>query len=368
VAAVVGHSFGELTALCIAGVYSISDAIKLISGRARLICDSWGSDSGSMMAVEGNLENVRELLAMSRSVSSGESDASIACYNGPRSFTLGGSAKVIQSVEDLVKKKSQFSCIRMKRLNVTNAFHSALVDPLMNDLETPGQKIVLNKPIIQIERETESKSTCKLESGLVAQHLRNPVFFNHAVHRISKEFPTAIWLEAGSNSTVTTMARRALRNSNSDHHFQSVNITSEGCFQPFVDTTTKLWSEGLNVAFWGHHAKQVSDHTSVILPSYQFEKSRHWMDLKEMPKLEAPIGESTQPEKIQTGLTTFIGYQDETGQEARFRVNTMTENFLVPTQTNVIASTTAVTPGMLHLEIALDAITNLRAEFNDSDM
>jgi malonyl CoA-acyl carrier protein transacylase/thioester reductase-like protein/ubiquinone/menaquinone biosynthesis C-methylase UbiE/acyl carrier protein len=366
VAAVVGHSFGELTALCIAGVYSLSDAIELISSRARLIRDSWGTDSGSMMAMEGDLEDVNDVLDMSNSASGG--NASIACYNGPRSFTLGGSAEAIQAVEDLVKEKSNFSGIRMKKLNVTNAFHSALVDPLMSDLETLGQKIVLNKPKIQIERATESKSTIEMGSDFVAHHLRKPVFFNHAVHRLSKEFPTAIWLEAGSNSTVTTMASRALGNANSDHHFQAVNVTSEGCFQPFVDTTAKLWSEGLNVAFWGHHAKQISDFSPVILPPYQFEKSRHWMELKEVPKLEAPVVEAPQPEEVPTGLTTFIGYQDETKQEARFRVNAATDKFKVPTLANVIASTTAVTPGMLQLEIAMDALTTLRPEFKDPGM
>jgi acyl transferase domain-containing protein len=62
VAAVVGHSFGEITALCVAGVLSLEDAVKLITSRARLVRDVWGADPGAMMAVEADEALVHELL------------------------------------------------------------------------------------------------------------------------------------------------------------------------------------------------------------------------------------------------------------------------------------------------------------------
>ncbi|RDW63803.1 conidial yellow pigment biosynthesis polyketide synthase [Coleophoma cylindrospora] len=365
VAAVVGHSFGELTALCIAGVYSLNDALKLISGRARLIRDTWGVDGGSMLAVEGDLQDVLNLLAMSKTKSSGDPGVSIACYNGPRSFTLGGPIDGVKSVEDLAKSSPAFSGIRMKKLNVTNAFHSALVNPLMGDLEELGQKIVLRKPTIQVERATESKHTGILDYSFVAHHLRNPVFFDHAVHRLAKEYPGAVWLECGSNSTVTKMASRALGDLDAGHHFQSVNITSNGYSQFLVDATTELWKEGVNVSFWAHHAKQVSRYTPLILPPYQFEKSRHWMELKEMPKLEAPVVEPAQQVEVLKGLTTFIGYQDDTDQLARFMVNMVNEKFQQLTHAHIVGNTTAVTPGIFHFEISLDALMYLRPEFKD---
>ena len=366
VAAVVGHSFGELTALCIAGVYSLSDAITLISGRARLIRDGWGNDTGAMMAMEADLEDVINLLAISKNPSTGESDVSIACYNGPRSFTLGGSAEAVQSLEEVAKNNPTFSGIRMKRLSVTNAFHSALVNPLMGDLKRLGQQIVLNKPIIQIEQATESKHNGDLESDFVANHLRNPVFFSHAVHRLSKQFPGAIWLEAGSNSTVTTMASRALGNLNSGHYFQSMNITSENHLTFLVEATTKLWTEGLNVSFWAHHSKQVSEYTPIMLPPYQFEKSRHWMELKEIPKFEAVDAEPVQALEVPTSMTTFIGYEDEKCQCARFRVNTTIDKFQNLIGANTIANTAVAMPGMLHLEISTDALINIQPELKET--
>lgn len=364
VAAVVGHSFGELTALCVTGVYSLEDAFKLISGRARLVQDSWGTEKGSMLAVEADLTDVEALLAKSRELSGDKAAVSTACHNGPRSFTLAGSVKAAQVSEDLVKNYPSFSKVKLKKLNVTNAFHSALVDPLMNDLEALGREIVFNEPTIAIERATEHRSNGKLEPRFLATHMRSPVFFNHAVQRLAEKFPAAVWLEAGSNSTVTAMASRALGSLGSAH-FQPVNVTSDDSFQFLVDTTTKLWKEGLNVSFWAHHASQVSDYTPVLLPPYQFEKSRHWMELKRPPTPEAAGLEQVVPAEMPKGLTTFMGYHDEEKWSVRFRVNTSIDKFQQPLQANFVVKTAAVAPGMLQLQIVLDALRNVRPEFED---
>lgn len=365
VAAIVGHSFGELTALCVSGVLSLEDAVKLVSGRALLIRDDWSPDGGSMLAVEADIAAVNALLAKSRTACKGKAGLSIACYNGPTTFTLAGPTEAVQLAADLAKNDPIFSNVKIKKLNVTNAYHSALVDPVISGLDKLGQQINFNEPAIRLELATEYKATEKLEAGFVAKHMRNPVYFHHAVQRLVKEFPSAIWLEAGSNSTVTNMASRALGRNSSSAHFQPINITSEGSWQFLVDATTKLWKEGLNVSFWTHHTSQVSEYAPMILPPYQFERSRHWMELKSPPKLQAPIVEQGPLVEIPKGLTTFIGYQDKDNRAARFRVNTSIDKFQRSLLANIVAQTTAVTPGMLQLEVALDALMSLRSDFKD---
>ncbi|KAH2842365.1 hypothetical protein KXW36_000569, partial [Aspergillus fumigatus] len=140
VAAVVGHSFGELTALCIAGVLSLEDTVRLIAGRAGLVRDSWGKDRGGMIAAEGDLPVIKSLLecANHRCGFPEGAGASIACVNGPRSFTLAGPTKAMDAIEAIVSEPAeqpQLGALRMKRLNVSNAFHSTLVQPLTRDLE-----------------------------------------------------------------------------------------------------------------------------------------------------------------------------------------------------------------------------------------
>jgi acyl transferase domain-containing protein len=364
VAALVGHSFGELTALCVSGVLTLEDALKLISGRARLVQNTWGTDRGSMLAIEADLADVNALLVRSKKLTEGLGDVSIACYNGPRTFTLAGLAKAIQVTEDLIKSDPETLRVKMKKLNVTHAFHSTLVEALMDDLTTLGQELTFNEPTIRIERAAEQASTERLGSEFPAKHMREPVFFNHAVHRLAKEFPAAIWLEAGSNSTVTTMASRALGNPTSSH-FQPVNNTSDSSFQFIVDVTTELWKEGLNVSFWAHHAIQISEYTPLLLPPYQFEKSRHWMELTSAPQLESSVIETIVQTETSKGLTIFLGYQDEEHRKARFEVNKSSDKFQRPAQGNIIVNTAAITPGMLQLKIVLDALKSLRPDLED---
>ncbi|KAK6611194.1 hypothetical protein H4I96_02792 [Botrytis cinerea] len=354
--AAIGHSFGELTALCVSNALPLKHAIEMITGRAHLIQQKWTAERGCMMAVEADAANVNALLAKSKNVA-------IACYNGPRSFTLAGTGKAIDSLEEMAKSDPTFSGVKLKKLNVTNAFHCHLVDPLMEDLEKFGMKLVFREPDFPLETATEYEFTDKRDEKFVARHLRSPVFFHHAVQRIAKKHPDATWLEAGSNSTVTTMASRALGSSGaSSSHFQPINITSDNSFNFLAEATSRLWKEGLRVLFWAHHPVQASSYTPVILPPYQFEKSKHWMDLKKAPKLE-PLVVKTQTKELPKGLTTFVGYQDEANHSALFQVNTKTERFARLVSGHIMASVAAVCPGIFQMELALDALMSLRPEF-----
>ena len=364
VAAVLGHSFGELTALCVSGVLSIEDTIKLIAGRARLVQNNWGLEKGSMMAVEGDLEVVERLLAESSRIHEPEPAATIACFNSSRSFTLAGSTKAIEVVAEVASKLSYFSSIKTKKLHVTNAFHSTLVEPLMAELEEIGRELDFREPSIRLERATEFESAGLLTPRYVADHMRNSVHFNHAVQRLSKLYGSCIWLEAGSNSTVTKMASRA-QGLPTSSHFQPVHITSDSGFQFLTDATTNLWREGLNVCFWPHHPSQTSEYSFFFLPPYQFEKSKHWMDLKKPPKAVAqPVVQETLP----TSLWTFVGYQDKENRSVRFQINTITKTFEDYLVGHVIVQTASLCPSVLQLRITIDALMSLLPSAADSKL
>lgn len=360
-AALVGHSFGELTALCVAGVYTMEDALKVISGRAHLIRENWGEDKGSMLAVEADLADVNSLLDAANNSTDQIGDATIACYNGPRTFTLAGPVKAIETTERLARTDSRFSGMRIKKLSVTNAFHSTLVEPLKQDLEAVGQAIVFKVPTLQIERATKDTSTGVVAANYLAEHMREPVFFHHAVQRLAKKFPAAIWLEAGSNSTVTNMASRALGNPSASH-FQPINIVSDNSFQFLVDSTMKLWNQGLNVSFWAHHAQQVEEYSPLLLPPYQFEKTRHWVELTSPTRVEQQVVEKVVDAGAPLGLTTFLGYQDLEKRSARFAINTSSKQFQKHAHGITVANTAAAVGGMVQVSIVLDALRNLRSD------
>jgi acyl transferase domain-containing protein/thioester reductase-like protein/acyl carrier protein/SAM-dependent methyltransferase len=371
-AAIVGHSFGEITGLCISGILSLQDTLKVIIGRATAVRENWGVDKGAMMAVEGDLSDVEELLAEASRLCSADATIkgpSVACYNGPRSFTLAGSTAAIDAVAKVLGQRGS-SALRAKRLDVTNAFHCALVDPFMEQLEQGGQGVVFREPKIPLERATEREcdlSREKLTARFVADHMRRPVFFNHAVQRLVQRYPACIFLEAGSSSTIASMAGRALGNP-AGSVFQGVNITGDlapgAGWNNLADATLNLWMSGLRVDFWAHQSRQTREYTPLLLPPYQFEQSRHWIELKKPAKAtakqeDAPVREAEKPVEQ---LLSFGGYQDARKRVARFRINTETAKYKSLVSGHLFAETAPICPATVQLDFVIEALRSLRPD------
>ncbi|KAJ9486472.1 hypothetical protein VN97_g6860 [Penicillium thymicola] len=371
VVSVVGHSFGEITALCVAGVLSLEDTVKLIAGRARLVQTAWGADSGSMMAIEANEAVVQDLLQESNTKSDGT--AGIACYNGPRSFTVAGSTTAIDAFAATLPGKE----VKSKRLNVTNAFHSALVESIVDRLGEIGKGVTFHDAVIPIERATEHGGDSTLDWTFVGSHMRQPVFFNHAVQRLAEKHPEAIFLEAGSNSTITVMASRALANPQPTHHFQSISITNTNKgIDRLTDATVDLWKQGLRVSFWAHHRLQKDEYAQLLLPPYQFEKTRHWLELKSpieqaMKIAQVQYGTKAQQEHVDPkslDMWTFLGFQEhkKKGKLARFRINTYSDMYQRLFATHFIAKTAPIAPATLEIDLAIETLFSLSPEWRRS--
>ncbi|KUI60245.1 Conidial yellow pigment biosynthesis polyketide synthase [Cytospora mali] len=363
VAAVIGHSFGELTALCISGSLPLTDALQMVVARARLIDNSWGTEKGSMVAVEADEAEVHDLLAASARASSAEPEATIACFNGPRSFTLAGSSRAINAVAQIGSE--YFPSIKMKRLNVTNAYHCGLVDPIMPDLERLSQGLKFSKPTIPMERATYTEDNVLPGHNFIAQHMREPVYFHHAVQRLSKRYPSAVWLEAGSNSTITAMASRAIGTGSSTNYFQNINITTEGSFRHLTAATTGLWRQGVHPIFWPHHKSQSGCYAPVILPPYQFSKSRHWMELKMPPKDGAVVPQSPSQAQDQNLLWSLVGFTDQKHRSVRFQVHLGSKRFRDIVKGHVVIGSAPLCPSTLQLDIAFDALISLDPKYSD---
>ncbi|MCJ1379061.1 hypothetical protein MMC17_002161 [Xylographa soralifera] len=403
VVSLVGHSFGEITALCVAGVLSLEDTVKLIAGRAKLVQGAWGPDPGAMIAVEADEALVHDILKEANLGSDGS--AGIACYNGPRSFTLAGSTKAIDAfARTLAGKGSVVEGVKSKRLNVTNAFHSKLVENLVDRLGEVGKGLTFHDAVIPIERATEhGDPAARLDWSFVGSHMRQPVFFNHAIQRLVEKHSQAVFLEAGSNSTITVMAARALAQAASTtsdaHHFQSVSITNtKKGIDGLTDATVALWKQGLRVSFWAHHPVQTDDYAQLLLPSYQFEKSRHWLELKspteeivrvaqnmiatgshglQLAGGAARPGQQEQDDPKTLGLWTFIGFQDHLANKgsstkkksklARFRINTTSDKYQRLFATHVIALTAPICPATLEIDMAIETVFSLNPDWKSNN-
>nr|AOO87089.1 polyketide synthase [Alternaria alternantherae] len=270
---IIGHSFGQLVALTVAGVLSLVDGLRLVYGRAVLMRDRWGPERGSMVALEADARETKALIASVHRQDPTAPELEIACFNGPESHVLVGSAAAVETlVSILVRNRTKHTV-----LNVSHGFHSRFCDPILPELGKLASSMTFKEPVIPIETCSRGGTWSTTTARLIADHTRTPVYFGEAVKRIEADLGRAVWIEAGSNSSITGMVRRAASMA-ADHLYCPVNLTRSDAMGMLADTSIKLWKNGYNVQFWPFHRSQAQSYRRLSLPPYQFERNRHWLD------------------------------------------------------------------------------------------
>ncbi|KAI0016488.1 hypothetical protein F4780DRAFT_772859 [Xylariomycetidae sp. FL0641] len=275
VAGLVGHSLGQMAALCVSGILSLRDALKLVAGRASLMKSHWGPEPGTMIAVESDRKTIEGLTASIAATD--QRLIEIACFNGPSSLVTVSDKLSADRLEDELVKHS----IRHKRLHVTNGFHSRFTDPMIPHLVELASSLTFHKPRIPLETCTDGASWEEPTAQLIAAHTRDPVFFGQAIQRIQDRFGPCTFLEAGSDSSVVSMARRALNPAPSAlNNFIPMDLGKPASLEKLADTTVELWKRGHRFQFWNFHRLQALEYDVLRLPSYCFEKTKHWLKLE----------------------------------------------------------------------------------------
>ncbi|KAL9608393.1 MAG: hypothetical protein Q9167_006773 [Letrouitia subvulpina] len=269
--AVVGHSFGELTALVVSGKLSLRDGLQLIARRASLMETHWGREKGTMLAIHSSREIVQDVLS-SINDHSAIPDIEVACYNAPTSHVVVGSAEAVARTQDLLRSDPRFTGIRSQRLDVTHGFHSKFTGGILADLDDCSASLTYCEPDIPLETCTTqaNETACNYRPS---QHAREPVYFSNAIQRIENRLGPCIWLESGMDSTIISMTKRAVTRPN-QHLFQEMD--SRAPLSTLCNMTVNLWQEGISVSYWSFALRQ-HPFRQIWLPPYQFQPSRHWL-------------------------------------------------------------------------------------------
>ena len=272
--AVVGHSFGELTALAVSGILSLEDALRLVAARAHLMLSKWGSEPGTMLAVHDTVDTVRSII---RSLANGYADLEIACYNSQTSQVVVGTEECIQQMEELLQSEPRLKSIKFQRVEVTHGFHSRFTDPLLRELDEVAKSLTFLPPKILLESCTAEKLTT-IGPERIAQHTRTPVYLQHAVQRLETRLGPCLWLEAGIDTPIISMVRKAVKKDET-HSFLAVkSAKSPGdpmC--PVAECVADLWRHGVQVKHPSFVSPQKNGLQPMWLPPYQFERTRHWL-------------------------------------------------------------------------------------------
>ncbi|OOF91380.1 hypothetical protein ASPCADRAFT_177383 [Aspergillus carbonarius ITEM 5010] len=327
VEAVIGHSLGELTALAVSGVLSLEDALKLVSYRARLMSSKWGRDRGIMLAIHADLGTVRNIISgVATATNSSDSEVlEIACYNSMTSHVVVGNDSSISVTEMILENDPQYCSIRAQRLNVSHGFHSRFTEPLLGDLVEFSRKLEFHQPSIPLEMCTEHAaiSTTAMGPTYLAHHSRKPVYFVNAVQRLEKKLGHCVWLEAGWQTPITSMIRKAVTHPEA-HIFQSA--------APVGIAAANLWREGITNSYWAFLNPRESDVRQIWLPPYQFDRPRYWLEyvdrtIEETNKLLPGVDQSSIGPRTATSLVSYRGCAGSNNDSHNFRIHIETERY-----------------------------------------
>ncbi|KAJ5497536.1 hypothetical protein N7463_009523 [Penicillium fimorum] len=346
----VGHSFGQLAALCVAGSISLQDTFRLVAGRARLIRDKWGPDRGLMLMIECDLVQLNKILTKVNS--SPEHLVDVACYNGPQSFVLAGDAS---SMELLQQECQSFKTVPLQN---THAYHSYMTDDILHDLRVIAESTTIRQPKIHVETCSPNANWTAITADEIVQHTRKPVHFQDAVQRIAARLPSAVWLEAGSATPVIGLVRRILSTSSATHVFIPMQLATMDAIKTLASAVGQLWNSGVAVDFWPIH-KDETLVRCINLPPYQFEQARHWIDYKaSFRSFKSPPLPSPSP----SSLVSLIDPAELDGARL-FSVDTLNPIFDLATRGHAVVGQ-SLCPASMYIELAVQSAVLLSTDLD----
>jgi acyl transferase domain-containing protein/acyl carrier protein len=265
--AVLGHSVGEYAAAQIAGVFSLEDGLKLIAARARLMQAL--PSGGQMAALMTSAERVEPLLKEH------EKELSLAAINGANSVVISGAANAVTSVCKTLKSDN----VKSIKLTVSHAFHSPLMDPMLEEFHKVAQSISYLQPELQII----SNVSGALAGNEIAsaeywvKHVRAPVEFAKGMQCLFDEGVNE-YLELGPKPVLLGMAGGCI-DLNTENSFCSLQIENNDV-QFMLENLGKLYVQGNAINWQGLYADRA--YRKSVLPTYPFQKKRYWVNKNDM--------------------------------------------------------------------------------------
>jgi amino acid adenylation domain-containing protein len=260
--AMIGHSIGEFVCAVLAGVMSLEDALAVVAARGRLMQSLPG---GGMLAVRLPEAELSLLL---------DSALSLAAINGPALCVVAGPFDAVDALE----QKLTASGVVTRRLHTSHAFHSAMVEPVIEPLHEQLRAIVLSTPRIPYVSCVTGdwvRPDQAMSAGYWARHAREPVRFADGIAKVSAS-DAAILLEVGPGAALSTLATQATRARGvpvvTSMQDSSRERDDRDCL---LDALGRLWTRGVTPNWSATHDGR---RARVSLPTYPFERSRHWID------------------------------------------------------------------------------------------
>ncbi|WP_263372825.1 non-ribosomal peptide synthetase/type I polyketide synthase [Granulicella aggregans] len=261
--AMIGHSIGEFAAACLAGVFSLADALHLVATRGRLM---QGLPSGTMLSVRASAEQISPLLS---------EGVSIAANNAPTLCVISGATPPIEEFEAKLTKLEIVS----RRLVTSHAFHSPMMDPITAEFREAAAKVKMSPPQIPYVSTLTGdwiRPDDATSADYWARHLREPVQFAPAIARLLQSGDRML-LEVGPSGVLVMLARQNLALGAKIAMLSSLSNSDSGQddTHSMLHALGEAWTRGAKPD-WQEIQTQAR-RQRVSLPTYPFERKRFWL-------------------------------------------------------------------------------------------
>jgi non-ribosomal peptide synthase protein (TIGR01720 family) len=261
-AVMVGHSLGEFAAACLAGVFSLEDALRVVAARGRLMQDQPG---GAMLAIMLEPDAVRPLL---------DPASSLAAINAPNQVVASGPAASIARLE----KRLVADDIDVRRLPIGLAAHSPMMDAISGEFREVVRgttRRALDIPIVSTVTAAPVTADELADPDYWTTHLRQTVRFADAVGELLDQ-PDMIVLEVGPGQTLSSLVRQHPQAAD-----RLVLASLRHPRQQATDAATilrslgEIWAAGVDIDWTAVHG---GPRQLTALPAYPFEQQRYWIE------------------------------------------------------------------------------------------
>ncbi|MEM6252538.1 MAG: SDR family NAD(P)-dependent oxidoreductase [Cyanobacteria bacterium P01_D01_bin.156] len=264
---VLGHSIGEYAAACIAGVLSLEDGLRLIAARGRLMQSL--PAGGGMAAVMASQQQISGFLS---------DEVTVSAVNGPQNTVISGELGAL----DRLVAQLEAQGFKVKRLRVSHAFHSALMDPVLAEFKQIAQTISYGQPAIDIVSSVTGNliSTEMGKPSYWVNQIRQPVQFAPAMASVDAE-DGGVFIEIGPRPTLVSMGQICIANLEALWLPSLAPAKEPGSLEntdwkTLTSSLCKLYEAGYSID-WASFDKAYPRKT-VLLPSYPFQRKRYWLD------------------------------------------------------------------------------------------
>ena len=271
---VMGHSVGEYVAACVAGVFTLEEGLKLIAARGRLMQAL--PKTGEMVAVLADPDQVAV------AIEPYAQEVAIAAVNGPRSLVISGERQAVRAVCATLEAQG----VKTKALQVSHAFHSPLMEPMLAEFrqvasevsyQTPQLKLISNLTgqLMGEEEITTPEYWCR--------HILSAVQFAASMETLEQQ-GYEVLLEIGPKPTLLGMGRQCLP---TEERLWLPSLRSgQEDWQVMLESLGQLYVRGVPVDWQGFDRDYARRH--VVLPTYPFQRARYWVETVESDRHQTP--------------------------------------------------------------------------------